>query len=152
MNIDNKLQELGIELPEPVKAVGNYIPALIFDKLISVSGQIPIKDGQVMFSGKVPEQISLESSQEAAKLCIINAIAQMKAVAGSLDNIDRIIKIDVFVNSSAGFTDQALVANGASALLVELFGENGRHTRAAVGVAELPLNSAVEISVLASLK
>ena len=151
MSIESKLAELGIELPQAAKAVGSYVPVAISGKMAFVSGQIPIVDGAVKYCGKVPCDKSLEEAQEAAKVCTLNALAQLKEAAGGLDNIAKIVKIEVFVNSAAGFTDQAKVANGASDLLIDIYGEAGKHARAAVGVAELPLDSAVEVSVIAEL-
>ena len=151
MDIESKIKELGIEMPQAAKAVGSYVPVAVSGKTAYVSGQIPVVDGTVKYCGKVPSDISMEEAQQAARVCTLNALAQLKNAAGSLDKISRIIKIEVFVNSSAGFTDQAKVANGASDLLIDIYGEAGKHARAAVGVAELPLNSAVEISMIAEI-
>ncbi len=151
MFIESKVRELGIEIPKAAKAVGNYVPVAVSGKIAYVSGQIPVVDGTVKYCGKVGSDISIEEAQQAARVCMLNGLAQLRETVGSLDNIRSIIKIEVFVNSSAGFTDQAKVANGASDLLIEIYGEEGKHARAAVGVAELPLNSAVEISVIAEI-
>ena len=151
MLIESKMRELGIEIPAAAKAVGSYVPVAISNKIAYVSGQIPVVDGAVKYCGKVPCDLPLEEAQQAARVCMLNALAQLREATGSLDNIKSIVKIEVFVNSSAGFTDQAKVANGASDLLIEIYEEAGKHARAAVGVAELPLNSAVEVSVIAEI-
>ncbi len=152
MSVEEKLNELGIVLPEAAPAVGSYIPVSTAGNMAFVSGQIPVADGKVQYTGKVPEEISVEESKQAARLCIINALSQLKKEFGSLERINKIVKLEVFVNSSPKFTDQAIIANGASDLLVEILGEQGKHARVAVGAPELPLNSAVEISVIASIK
>lgn len=149
--IEDKLKSLGITLPTPPKPAGSYIPVVITNKIAFVSGQIPIQDGKVVFTGKVSKDISVEEAQKAARLCVINGLAQLKAELGSLDKISKIIKVSGFVNSLPEFTDQPKVINGASDLLYEIFGEKGRHARIAVGVASLPLNSAVEVDLVAEI-
>ena len=116
--------------------------------LAFVSGQIPMKEGKVVFEGKVPENQSVNSARDAAKICIINGLAQLKANLGSLDNITKFVRISGFVNSSPDFTEQPKVINAASDLLVEVFGDMAKHSRIAVGVANLPLNSTVEIDMI----
>ena len=147
--IDEKLAALDITLPTPPKPAGSYIPVLKTGSLVFVSGQIPIKDGQVQFKGQVPSSISIEDAQKAAKLCIINVLAQLKSELGTLDKISRIVRVSGFVNSAQEFFEQPKIINAASDLLFEIFGEKGKHTRVAVGVASLPLNSAVEIDLIA---
>lgn len=142
-----RLKELGIDLPQPPKPVAAYVPSVRHGDLLMLSGQIPIRDGQVAFAGQVGFAQRLEQAQEAARICTINAIAVAADAAGGIDNIARVLKVVVYVASHEGFSDQHLVANGASELLVSIFGESGRHARAAVGVATLPLNSSVEIDV-----
>ena len=149
--IEDKLKSLGITLPTPPKPAGSYIPVVITNKIAFVSGQIPIQDGKVVFTGKVSKDISVEEAQKAARLCVINGLAQLKAELGSLDKISKIIKVSGFVNSLPEFTDQPKVINGASDLLYEIFGEKGRHARIAVGVASLPLNSVVEVDLVAEI-
>jgi enamine deaminase RidA (YjgF/YER057c/UK114 family) len=149
--IEEKLARLGIVLPIPPKPAGSYIPAVKTGNLVFVSGQIPVKKGKVIFQGKVPANVSLDDAQKAAKLCIINVLAQLKAELGTLDKISRIVRVSGFVNSEHGFTDQPKVINAASDLLFEIFGENGKHSRIAVGVSSLPLNSAVEIDLIAEI-
>ena len=147
--IEEKLESLGILLPTPPKPAGSYIPVVRTGNLVFVSGQIPMKDGQVQFKGQVPTSISVEEAQKAARLCIINVLAQLKAELGTLDKISRIVRVSGFVNSSSEFYEQPKIINTASDLLYEIFGEKGKHTRIAVGVASLPLNSAVEIDLIA---
>ena len=146
--IDERLRELSIEIPIPPSPAGSYIPVVTTGNLAFVSGQIPIKDGNVLFEGKVPEKQSLESAKEAAKICIINGLSQLKTNLGSLDKITKVIRISGFVNSSPEFYEQPKVINAASDLLVEIFGDMAKHSRIAVGVASLPLNSTVEIDMI----
>lgn len=147
-----KLKELGIELPETAKPLASYIPVIIDGKTVITSGQVPVKGGTLIYAGKVGKDLSLEDGIKAAELCAINCLSAIKSAAGSLDNIERIIKLTVFVNSPEGSGDQPKVANGASDLVVKIFGEQGKHVRAAVGVSALPINSAVEIEMIAKLK
>ena len=149
--IEEKLVALKVFLPSPPKPAGSYIPVVRTGNLVFVSGQIPVKDGKVQFQGKVPTNISVEGAQSAAKLCIINALAQLKAEIGTLDKIAKIVKVSGFVNSAPEFTDQPKVINTASDFLFDIFGEKGKHSRIAVGVASLPLNSAVEIDLIAEV-
>ncbi len=149
--IDEKLVSLNITLPTPPKPAGSYIPVVKTGNLVFVSGQIPMKDGQVQFKGQVPTIISVEDAQKAAKLCIINVLAQLKAELGTLDKISRIIRVTGFVSSSQEFFEHPKIINAASDLLFEIFGEKGKHARVAVGVASLPLNSAVEIDLIAEI-
>lgn len=146
--IDDKLKSLNITLPTPPKPAGAYIPVVISDQTVYVSGQIPLKDGKVAYKGKVPKEQTLEQAQMAAKLCIINALAQLKAEIGSLDRISKIIRVSGFVNSEPDFTEQPQVINAASNLLFEIFGHKGKHARIAVGVASLPFGSTVEIDMI----
>ena len=147
--IDEKLAKLNITLPTPPRPAGSYIPAVKTGNLVFVSGQIPVKDGKVQVTGKVPTKTSIEEAQGAAKICILNALAQIKSEIGTLDRVSRIVRVSGFVNSDSNFTDQPKVINAASDLLYEIFGENGKHSRIAVGVASLPLDSSVEIDVIA---
>ena len=143
--IEEKLSSLGISLPIPPEPAGSYLPVVLFGNLAFVAGQIPMEDKQVKFRGKVE---SVAMGHEAARLCTINALAQLKSSLGSLNGIKRVIKVTGFVNSDPSFTDHAKVLNGASDLLVAIFGEKGKHVRAAVGVSSLPLDSAVEIEFI----
>jgi enamine deaminase RidA (YjgF/YER057c/UK114 family) len=149
---EDRLAELGLTLPEPPAAVAAYVPAVVHAGLIWVSGQVPMRDGGLPRLGLVGRDISVEDAAEEARFCALNALAHLKAAAGSLDRIERIVKLTVFVASSAGFNAQPLVANGASELFQAVFGESGRHARSAVGVAELPLGVPVEVEVVAALK
>ena len=140
--IEEKIASLGINLPVPPEPAGSYVPVVLSSNLAFVAGQIPTEGKQVKFRGKVD---SIAIGQEAARLCTINALAQLKAYLGSLDKIKQIVKITGFINCDSSFTDHTKVINGASDLLVCVFGEKGKHARAAVGVSSLPLDSAVEI-------
>lgn len=151
MTPEQKLQSLGIELPPTAGPVGAYVPAVRTGNLVLTAGQLPLKDGSLTAAGKVPADVSLEDAQLAARQALLNALAALRAEIGSLDNISRVVRLNVLVNSTAGFTDQAKVANGASDLLLEVFGDAGRHTRTAVGAAELPLNAPVELDITAEV-
>ena len=146
--IEDKLKELSIEIPTPPSPAGSYIPVITTGNLAFISGQIPMKEGKVVFEGKVPNVQSLDSAREAAKICIINALAQLKANLGSLDKITKIVRISGFVNSAPDFVEQPKVINAASDLLIDIFGDMAKHSRIAVGVASLPLNSTVEIDMV----
>lgn len=146
--IDEKLKSLGITLPVPPKPAGSYIPVVISGNLAFVSGQIPMQDGKVAFTGKVPSDRTLEDAQSAARICAINILAQLKASLGSLDKISKIVRVSGFVNSASDFTDHPKIINAASDLFFEIFGEKGKHSRIAVGVSSLPLNSTVEIDMI----
>ena len=144
----DKLKENNIILPTPPNPAGSYIPVVLTGNLAFVSGQIPIKDGSLKFTGKVPDEQSIETAQDAAKLCIINALAHLNAHLGTLDNITKIVRISGFVNSNPSFIEHPKIINAASDLLFEIFGEAGKHSRIAVGVSSLPLNSTVEIEMI----
>jgi enamine deaminase RidA (YjgF/YER057c/UK114 family) len=146
--IEEKLNELGIEIPEAPKPLASYIPVTRTGNLVFTAGQIPMKNGELIYKGKVGKDISLENGINAAELCTINCLSVIKSLIGNLDNIKRIVKVTVFVNSADGFSDQPKVANGASDLLVNVFGDNGKHVRSAVGVNELPIDCAVEIEMI----
>ena len=140
-----------MSLPTAPKPAGSYVPVVVSGKLAFVSGQIPIKDGQVIYQGKVGIEQSIEQAQKAAKLCIINGLAQINTYFGTLDNLEKIIKISGFVNSAQDFTEHPKVINAASDFLVEIFGEEGRHSRIAIGVSSLPLNATVESDMLVEI-
>ncbi len=148
MTIINKINQLGLELPDPPKPVGSYVPAVRTGSLIFTSGQLPFKDGELIATGKVPTDISIPEAQAAARQALLNALAVIAREAGSLEAITQVVRVNVFVNSAEGFTDQAQVANGASDLLTDILGTPGRHTRCAIGAAELPLNAAVELDMI----
>ena len=151
MTPEQKLQSLGIELPAPAKPVGAYVPAVRTGNLVFTAGQLPMKDGTLTATGKVPGDVSLQDAQLAARQALLNALSALRVEAGTLENVSRIVRLNVLVNSSPGFTDQAKVANGASDLLLELFGDAGKHTRTAVGAAELPLSAPVELDITAEI-
>ncbi len=144
-----RLEALGLRLPPVARPVGAYVPALRHHDMLFLSGQIPLQEGKVVYTGKVggPTGRSLEEAQAAARLCALNAIAVAADAAGSVDRLTRVLKVVVYVACNPGFTDIHKVANGASDLLVEVFGEAGRHARAAVGMAELPLNATTEVDI-----
>ena len=142
-----RLAQLDITLPEPSAPIGSYVPALRSGNHILTSGQLPLRDGKLVYAGKVPDEITLEEAADGARLAAIAGLAAAAQVAGGIDSIQRVVRVGVFVNSSPGFSAQPKVANGASDLLAEIFGEAGRHVRAAVGVAELPMNAAVEVEL-----
>ena len=149
--IRKKLKGLGISIPDAPKPAGSYVPIVLTGKLAFVSGQIPIKDGQVVYQGKVGDAQSIDDAQEAAKLCVINGLAQIEAYCGTLDNLEKIIKISGFVNSTKDFTEHPKVINAASDLLMKIFDEKGRHSRIAIGVSSLPLNATIEIDMVVEI-
>ena len=149
--IEDKLRELSIELPTPPSPAGSYIPVVTTGNLAFVSGQIPMKEGKVVFEGKVPNEQSLDTARDAAKVCIINGLAQLKANLGSLDKISKFVRISGFVNSNPEFTEQPKVINGASDLIAKIFGDAGMHTRAAVSTNSLPLGVSVEVDAIFEL-
>ncbi len=147
--IDDKLTELGITLPQASAPAANYVPYCISGNLIFISGQLPMKDGNFTYQGKLGSDISQDQGIEAAKLCAINIIAQAKAALdGDLDKIVRIVKLGGFVNATPDFTNHPKVINGASDLMVEVFGDKGRHSRFAMGAGSLPLGVSVEIEAV----
>jgi len=146
MSIDSKISELKLSLPAVSMPAANYVPYIIANNLVYFSGTLPMLDGKPQYVGKVGKEFSIEEGQECAKICILNILSHLKnALGGDLGKVKRLIRLGVFVNSAAGFTDQPKVANGASDLMVALFGEQGKHARFAVGVSELPFGVAVEI-------
>jgi len=150
--IEEKIKQMGITIPEAAKPLAAYIPALQVGNLVMTSGQVPIAAGVIKYQGKVGKDLTEEEGKEAAKLCSLNCLAAIKSLIGTLDKIKRVLKLTVFVNSAEGFSAQPKIANGASEFLVEIFGAAGKHVRSAVGVNELPLNSAVEIEMIVEVK
>jgi len=148
MSYELRLKELGIELPAAPKPVANYVPVVRVGDLLFLSGVLPSKEGQLVFTGKLGAEVSIEQGVAAAKLTVLNALAIVKAEAGSLDRVKRMVKMVGHIASASGFTDQPLVLNGASDLLVAVFGEAGRHARVAVGAAELPRQAPIEIELI----
>ncbi|GHF29849.1 hypothetical protein GCM10017044_26430 [Kordiimonas sediminis] len=152
MSIEQRLTELGITLPEPAAPVANYLPYIVSGNLISISGQIPMGPNGIEFQGKVGSDYNIDFAQRAARLCGINLIAQMKAACdGDLERVVRVVKLGGFVNCTDGFGDQPKVINAASDLMVDVFGDKGRHSRSAVGTNGLPLNVPVEIDALVEI-
>ena len=148
-NIDARLAELGIELPEAAAPVANYVPVVRTGDLAFVSGQVTVWNGEFRYIGKVGDVFSVEDGQAAARLCGLNIIAQIRAALdGDLDRVRRVVKLGIFVNSASDFTQQPQVANGVSDLMVEVFGDQGKHARFAVGVNVLPLDVAVEVDAV----
>lgn len=154
MSIKETLASQGILLAVPPKPLAAYLSAVQIGNFIYSSGQLPLIDGALMpgGKGKVGLAVTKESAKDAARQCAINALAAIAACAGDVEKIDRIVKLTVFVASESGFSEQPFVANGASEFFQEVFGENGKHARSAVGVAELPLSASVEVEVIASIK
>jgi len=146
-----RLVALGLSLPPAPKPVAAYVPFTRTGNLVYVSGQLPMKDGVMVAKGAVPSQVSLETAASAARQAALNGIAVLADAAGGIDRIKRILRVGVFVCSDAGFVDQPKVANGASELLQQVFGEDGRHARAAVGNIALPLGACVEVELLAEV-
>lgn len=149
---EEKIKKMGITIPEVVKPLAAYIPAMLVGNLVMTSGQVPISDGKVKYAGKVGSDLSEDEGKDAAKLCALNCLSAVKSVIGNLDKIKRVVKLTVFVSSAEGFTSQPKVANGASEFIGEIFGDAGKHVRSAVGVSELPLNSAVEIEMIVEIQ
>jgi enamine deaminase RidA (YjgF/YER057c/UK114 family) len=149
---EEKLKKLGLVLPDAPKPVANYIPAVRVGDLLFTSGVLPMKDGRLAFTGKLGQDLSVEQGQEAARLALLLALAVAKQELGSLDKVARVVKLTGHVASAAGFTQQPSVLNGASDLLVDIFGEAGRHARAAVGAAELPLGTPIELELILQVR
>lgn len=149
--ITAKLAELGLTLPEAAAPVAAYVPVVIAGGLAHVSGQLPFVEGKLV-RGRLGEDVSLEEGYAAARACGLMLIAQLKAALGSLDRVERIVKLGGYVNSAADFTDQPKVVNGASELMVALFGEPGKHARSAIGVPTLPLGAAVEVDAIVAVR
>ena len=145
--INEKIESLGIKLPSPPTPAGSYVPVVRTGNLLFVSGQIPMEDGKVIYTGKVSDD-NLETAQKSARMCAVNILAQLKRELGDLDRITKIVRLSGFVNSEPGFSQQPKVINSASDLFFEIFGEKGKHSRIAVGVASLPLNSMTEIDAV----
>lgn len=150
-NPEQRLKDLGIELPQVPTPAASYVPAIRAGNLVFTAGQVPFENGEIRITGKVGDTVSLEEAQHAARICALNALAAAASEAGGLDRISRIIKVVGYVASAPGFNGQPQVVNGASDLLGEIFGEAGHHARSAVGVAELPLGVPVEVEMIVEL-
>jgi enamine deaminase RidA (YjgF/YER057c/UK114 family) len=151
MSIDAKLSELGIELPKAAAPVASYQPVVVHGGFAHVSGQLPFVDGELV-KGRLGEDVSTEDGAAAARACGLMILAQLKAALGSLDRVGQVVKLGAFVSSTADFTEQPKVANGASDLMAEVFGDAGRHARSAVGVPVLPLGVAVEVDAIVAVR
>lgn len=149
--IEQKLAQMGVELPAPAAPAASYLPFMTTGKLLFTAGQLPLGGGKLISTGLVGRDLDVAAGQQAARQCAINILAQVKAAAGDLEKIARFVKITAFVASAPGFTEQHLVANGASDFLVEVLGDRGRHARSAVGMASLPLNAPVEVEAIVEL-
>ena len=145
--IEEKLESLGIKLPSPPTPAGSYVPVVRTGNLLFISGQIPMEDGKVIFTGKVSDD-NIETAQKSARMCAINILAQIKREVGNLDKVSKIVRLSGFVNSETKFTAQPKVINSASDLFFEIFGDIGKHSRIAVGVTSLPLDSMTEIDAI----
>ena len=151
MSIESKLAELGIVLPEPAAPVAAYVPVVVHGGMAHVSGQLPFIDGQLV-AGRLGEDVALEQGVAAARACGLMILAQLKAALGSLDRVERVVKLGAFVSSTGDFTDQPKIANGASELMAQVFGDAGKHARSAVGVPVLPLGAAVEVDAIVAVR
>jgi len=145
---EQRLQKLGLSLPEAPAPVAAYVPAVRTGALLFVSGQIPLREGALIAQGRVPTEVGVEVAIECARQCVLNGLAVVKAELGSLEAVRRVVKVGIFVACTPGFHEQPRVGNGASELLQEVFGEAGRHARAAVGSVDLPLGAPVEVEFL----
>ena len=150
--IEAKLAELGVTLPVAPKPVASYVPGIRTGNLVITSGQLPTKDGQMVATGIVPQEVTPEVAAEAARLCAINNLAVIKAVIGDLDKVVRVVRLSVLVASAPTFTAHPKIANGASDFIQAVFGDAGRHARSTVGMACLPLNAPVEVEMMVEVK
>jgi len=150
-SVEQRLEQLGLKLADPAPAVGNYVGAVTVGKLVFVSGHGPYRDGKYHHLGKVDSEVSVEEANDSARIVIVNALASLKAEIGSLDRVKRIVKLLGMVNSDPGFKRQPEVIDGASDLLVEIFGDRGRHARSAVGLGALPMGISVEIEMIVEI-
>lgn len=148
MTVEEKLESMGLSLPQVAPPVASYVPAVRSGNLVFTSGQLPTQAGELHFRGKVNVDIDEDTAYEASRIAALNALAAVKSVIGSLDKIKRVVRLTGYVNSSEGFTDQPVVINGASDFLMQLFGDAGQHSRAAIGVYQLPLNAPVEVDIV----
>lgn len=151
MSIDERLKELHIVLPE-VQPAGNYVPAIRTGNLVFVSGQLPKAEGKIAFRGRVGKDLNVESARRAAKTCVANILAVLKQELGSLDKVRKFVRVTGYINTYPGFNDHPKVMDAASDLLVEIFGEVGRHSRVAIGVVELPLGAALEMEAVVEVR
>ena len=148
LNAENRLKELNIQLPQPAAPVANYIPVVRVGKLLFVSGALPIDGDGLLYRGKLGRELTVENGYEAARLAALNCLAAVRKTLGTLNKVRRVVRVTGYVASAEGFNDQPKVVNGASDVLVEIFGEAGKHTRVAIGVYELPLGAPVEVDMI----
>ena len=148
MSFENKLKDLQISLPPPPLPVASYVPSVQYGNLLFLSGVIPLVEGKMLYTGKLGKEIDTENGYDAARICLLNALAIIRGKLGSLDHVEQVVKMTGYVASSPGFTEQSTVINGASDLLKKIFGEKGCHARVSVGVAELPLGAPVELELI----
>ncbi len=151
MLYEAKLKELGLTLPDPPKPVANYIPVVRVGELLFLSGVLPSRDGQLIMTGKLGQELTIEQGKEASRVAVLNGLSIIRHAAGSLDRVKQIVKMVGHIASAPGFTNQPQVLNGASDLVVSIFGDAGRHARVAVGAAELPRQAPVEIELIVQL-
>ncbi|MBM4175732.1 MAG: RidA family protein [Ignavibacteria bacterium] len=152
MLIEQKIKDLGYELADAPKPLAAYVPCVKSGNFVFTAGQLPLVGGELKYVGQVGKDLSEEDGKKAAEISLLNCLSAIKGCIGELDQIKRIVKLTVFVSSPADFYKQPVVANGASELVLKIFGENGKHARSAVGVPSLPINAAVEIEMVAELK
>ncbi|QRG66652.1 RidA family protein [Brevibacillus choshinensis] len=150
--IRDRLQQLGLELPKPAPSLYQYVPVVVHEGVAYISGQVPRVDGKLPFVGKVGKDVTIEQARELAEICVLKGLASLEAEIGSLDQVERILKVTGYVQSDDGFSQQPNVIDAASELLERIFGERGRHARTAVGAAELPGNTPVEIDFIIAVK
>ena len=151
-SIEQRLFQLGIKLPNTAAPAGSYVPYVLERNLLWISGQVPFWNGKVKYRGKVSSEVSMDDAIMAARLCGLNILAQIKTALGDLNRVEQMIKLSGFVNSASDFTDHPIVINGTSDLMVDVFGELGRHTRVAIGASSLPLNSTTEVDALVRVR
>ena len=152
MGAEDRIERLGLELPPSPAALASYVPVVVSGTLAFVSGQVPLADGRLMWSGKLGAELGVDVGAQAARRCALQILSALRSELGSLDRVTRVLKLTVWVASAEGFTDQPKVANGASDLLAEVFGEAGRHARAAVAAPELPLGAPVEVEAIVEIE
>lgn len=150
--ISQRLQELGLQLPEAAAPLYHYVPVVIHQGVAYISGQVPRVDGVIPYTGKVGKDVSVDEARQCAEICVLKALSSLQAEIGSLDHVERVLKVTGYVQSAPGFSDQPKVIDAASELLQRIFGEQGRHARTAVGTAELPSNTPVEIDFIIAVK
>lgn len=151
MSYEERISTMGLTLPPAPKPLAAYVPAVQAGGFVFTSGQLPVVNGTLEFKGRVGAELTPDQGYKAARVCVLNCLSVLKAEIGSLDRVEKIVKLVAFVNSAQGFNQQPAVANGASELLGEIFGEAGKHARSAVGVNELPLGAAVEVEIIVKI-